>query len=98
MCHKRTKNRETTMKRTMGLAALAVIFAAGAASAQQINVKIGVLTDMSSLYADDTGPGSVAAARLAAADFMKDHPNVKVEVISGDHQNNPDLAVHSANQ
>ena len=51
------------MKRAIGLAALAVIFACGTAGAQQINVKIGVLTDMSSLYADDTGAGSVAAAK-----------------------------------
>ena len=75
------------MKRMMSLAALAVVLACGSAVAQQINVKIGVLTDMSSLYADATGTGSVLAAKMAAADFMKDHPNVKVEVICGDHQN-----------
>src|SRR5665811_508572 len=86
------------MKKTLGLAALAAIFACGTASAQQLNVKIGVLTDMSSLYADDTGPGSVAAARLAASDFMKDHPNVKVEVISADHQNKADVGSQIANQ
>src|SRR5450755_936218 len=86
------------MKRKIGFAALTFVLACGTASAQQINVKIGVLTDMNSLYADDTGPGSVAAAKMAAADFMKDHPNVKVEVISGDHQNKPDLAVNLANQ
>ena len=79
------------MKRMMSLTALAVMLACSAASAQQINVKIGVLTDMSSLYADATGPGSVVAAKMAAADFMKDHPNVKVEIISGDHQNKPDI-------
>ena len=55
---------------------------AAAAQAQQINVKIGVLSDMSSLYADLGGPGSVAAAKMAIADFTKDHPNVKVELIS----------------
>ena len=70
------------MKRTFVLAALAALLACGSAHAQQINVKIGVLTDMSSLYADATGIGSVIAAKMAAADFMKDHPNVKVEVIS----------------
>jgi branched-chain amino acid transport system substrate-binding protein len=72
--------------------------ACSAASAQQLNVKIGVLTDMSSLYADATGIGSVIAARLAAADFMKDHPDVKVEVVSGDHQNKPDIGSQIANQ
>jgi branched-chain amino acid transport system substrate-binding protein len=84
------------------LAALAVTLsvniAIDSASAQQINVKVGVLTDMSSLYADDTGPGSVAAARLAAQDFMKDHPNVKVEVVSADHQNKADAGTQIANQ
>ncbi|MFZ0053440.1 MAG: ABC transporter substrate-binding protein [Pseudolabrys sp.] len=63
-----------------------------------MNVKIGVLTDMSSLYADATGPGSVLAAKMAAADFMKDHPDVKVEVISGDHQNKADIGTQLANQ
>jgi branched-chain amino acid transport system substrate-binding protein len=86
------------MKRMIGLAALAVVLGCSAANAQQLNVKIGVLTDMSSLYADATGIGSVIAARLAAADFMKDHPNVKVEVVSGDHQNKPDIGSQIANQ
>jgi branched-chain amino acid transport system substrate-binding protein len=86
------------MKRTLGLTTLAVLLVCGVANAQQINVKVGVLTDMSSLYADATGPGSVLAAKMAAADFMKDHPNVKVEVISGDHQNKPDIGTQLANQ
>ena len=87
------------MKRaSMSLTASAVILACGTAIAQQVNVKIGVLTDMSSLYADATGPGSVIAAKMAAADFMKDHPNFKVEVISGDHQNKPDIGSQIANQ
>jgi branched-chain amino acid transport system substrate-binding protein len=86
------------MRKTLGLAALAAVFACGGANAQQVNVKIGVLSDMSSLYADIGGPGSVAAAKLAIADFMKDHPNVKVEMISGDHQNKPDIGSQIANQ
>jgi branched-chain amino acid transport system substrate-binding protein len=86
------------MKRMIGFAAVTFVLACGTASAQQLNVKIGVLTDMSSLYADDTGPGSVIAAKLAAADFMKDHPNVKVEVISADHQNKADVGSQIANQ
>ena len=86
------------MKRTMSLAALAILLACGAASAQQINVKIGVLTDMSSLYADATGPGSVAAAKMAIADFAKTHPNVKVDLVGGDHQNKPDVGSQITNQ
>ena len=86
------------MRKSLGLAVLAAALLCGGANAQQINVKIGVLTDMASLYADDTGEGSVAAARLAAADFMKDHPNVKVTVISADHQNKADIGVATVNQ
>jgi branched-chain amino acid transport system substrate-binding protein len=86
------------MKRMVSLTALAVVLACGSAFGQQINVKIGVLTDMSSLYADATGPGSVLAAKMAAADFMKDHPDVKVEVISGDHQNKADIGTQLASQ
>jgi branched-chain amino acid transport system substrate-binding protein len=86
------------MKRTMSLAALAVMLACGTASAQQINVKIGVLSDMSSLYSDVGGPGSVVAAKLAIADFTKANPNVKVEMVSGDHQNKPDVGSQMANQ
>jgi branched-chain amino acid transport system substrate-binding protein len=86
------------MKKTLALAALAAALMSATSHAQQINVKIGVLTDMSSLYADATGPGSVAAAKMAAADFMKDHPNVKVEIISSDHQNKADVGSSTANQ
>jgi branched-chain amino acid transport system substrate-binding protein len=86
------------MKRIMILAVLAAVLASSTANGQQANVKIGVLTDMSSLYADVTGPGALVAARMAAADFMKDHPNVKVEVIGGDHQNKADVGSSLANQ
>jgi branched-chain amino acid transport system substrate-binding protein len=86
------------MKRLLGLAAIAAGLACAPAQAQQLNVKIGVLSDMSSLYADIGGPGSVAAAKLAIADFAKTNPNVKVEMISGDHQNKPDVGTNLANQ
>jgi branched-chain amino acid transport system substrate-binding protein len=86
------------MRKTIGIAALAAILACSGANAQQVNVKIGVLSDMSSLYADIGGPGSVAAAKLAVADFTKDHPNVKVELVNGDHQNKPDVGTSIANQ
>ena len=86
------------MKRLASMAALAVALACGSAQAQDLNTKIGVLSDMSSLYADLGGPGSVAAAKMAIADFIKDHPNVKVELVSGDHQNKPDVGTSIANQ
>jgi branched-chain amino acid transport system substrate-binding protein len=79
------------MKSLVSLAALAAALACGTAQAQQITVKIGVMSDMSSLYSDIAGPGSTAAAKLAVADFQKDHPNVKVEIVSADHQNKPDV-------
>ncbi len=86
------------MRKTLGLTVLAVMLACGAASAQQVNAKIGVLSDMSSLYSDVGGPGSTAAAKLAIADFTKATPNVKVELVSGDHQNKPDIGSQMANQ
>ncbi len=55
-------------------------------------VKIGVLTDMSGLAADTAGAGSVVAAKLAVEDFEKAHkPKFKIEIISADHQNKPDV-------
>jgi branched-chain amino acid transport system substrate-binding protein len=86
------------MKRLLSLTAVAVALAASSVQAQQVSVKIGVMSDMSSLYADIGGPGSVAAAKLAVADFTKANPNVKVELISGDHQNKPDVGTQLANQ
>src|SRR6266478_5079266 len=54
-------------------------------------VKIGVLTDLSGLYADLAGPGSVTAAKLAVADFNAAAKGIKVEIVGGDHQNKPDV-------
>ena len=54
-------------------------------------VKIGVLSDMSSLYSDSTGPGSLIAAQMAAADFNGKVKGKPIEVIGADHQNKPDL-------
>jgi len=84
------------MKQTLSLAAVAVMLACGTAGAQQINVKIGVLSDMSSLYADVGGPGSVVAAKLAITDFTKTHPNVNVDLVTGDHQNKTDVGTQMA--
>src|SRR4051812_41478693 len=75
--------------------ALVVALALGAAAAQaQVSdgiVKIGVLSDMSSLYSDIGGPGSVAAARMAVEDFGAAKKGLKVEIVSADHQNKPDV-------
>jgi branched-chain amino acid transport system substrate-binding protein len=64
------------------------------------HVKVGVLNDQSSLYADATGQGSVIAARMAIEDYMKANPNskLKVELIFADHQNKPDIGSNIARQ
>jgi branched-chain amino acid transport system substrate-binding protein len=77
---------------------VAVFLSAAAARADDIQVKLGVLTDMSSLYADDTGPGSVAAAKLAVQDFNPAAHGMKVDIISADHQNKPDIGANIARQ
>ena len=63
-------------------------------------VKVGVLNDQSSLYADSTGQGSVIAAALAIEDYMKANPNskLKIELIFADHQNKPDIGSALARQ
>ncbi len=79
------------MKRTIIAAAVAAL--AGTAQAQISDgvIKIGVMNDMSGLYADLTGPGSVVAARLAVEDFGAAKKGMKVEIVSADHQNKPDV-------
>ena len=55
-------------------------------------LKIGVLTDMSGLYADYGGPGAVMAAKMAVEDFGGKMFSKTIEVVSADHQNKPDIA------
>ena len=84
----------TALATSLALAALG-----GAAHAQGISddvVKIGVLTDMSSLYADATGKGSVAAVQMAVEDYGAKVKGKPVEVIYADHQNKPDVGVSIA--
>ncbi len=78
--------------------ALAALMTTVAHAQNPIPVKIGVLTDMSSLYAADTGPGSVSAAELAIHDFDPAAHNMKVDLVSADHQNKPDVGVSIARQ
>jgi len=63
-------------------------------------LRLGVLTDMSSLYADVTGPGSLVAAKMAVDDFLASPHKMKrpIEVLSGDHLNKADLAVSIARE
>jgi branched-chain amino acid transport system substrate-binding protein len=76
--------------------AAAVLF--GTAAQAQVNVKIGVMNDMSSLYADITGRGSVTAAKMAVEDFNPAAHGMKVEIIGADHQNKPDVGSNIARQ
>jgi len=80
----------------IGLALAATCAAAQAQTISDDVVKIGVLTDMSSLYADATGKGSLAAVQMAVEDYGGKVKGKPVEVISADHQNKPDIGVSIA--
>jgi len=84
------------MVKSLLFAALCGAFIASA-HAQRISddvVKIGVLTDMSSLYADNAGPGSVAAAQMAIDDFGGRVLGKKIELVSADNQNKPEVGAN----
>ena len=66
------------------------MLASAPASAQ--GVKIGILNDQSGTYADYGGKGSIEAAKMAIEDFGGDVLGQKIELVSADHQNKPDLA------
>jgi branched-chain amino acid transport system substrate-binding protein len=78
--------------------ATAATLLAGTAIAQETSIKIGVLNDRSGTYADLSGEGSVVAARMAAEDFGAAAKGIKVEIVSADHQNKPDIASNVARQ
>src|SRR5712672_1732706 len=81
------------------VAASLVLAVSGTAANAQISddvVKIGVLTDMSSLYADATGKGSLAAVQMAVADYGGKVKGKLVEINAADHQNKPDVGVSIA--
>src|SRR5947208_14297777 len=80
------------------IAAALMISAAAQAQISDDTVKIGVMNDMSGLYADITGQGSVEAARMAIADFGGTVNGKKIELITADHQNKPDVGGAIARQ
>ncbi|HEX7927546.1 MAG TPA: ABC transporter substrate-binding protein [bacterium] len=85
------------MKRIAGLLAAGLLLSAPAyADISGGTVKIGVLNDQSSLYADISGQGSVLAAKMAVEDFQKTNKSLKIEVIFADHQNKPDVGSNIA--
>jgi branched-chain amino acid transport system substrate-binding protein len=96
------------MKRTFvtsAIAAATAVFLTGVSTAAMAqgklsgdSVKIGVLTDMSGVYADYGGPGAVAAAKLAVQDFGGKMFGKPIEVVNADHQNKPDIAKNVTQQ
>jgi branched-chain amino acid transport system substrate-binding protein len=70
----------------------------GTAAQAQVSVKIGVMNDMSSLYADISGPGAITAAKMAVEDFNPAAHGMKVEIVSADHQNKPDIGASIVRQ
>jgi branched-chain amino acid transport system substrate-binding protein len=88
------------LKRNLLALAIAGTFAAGAAHAQISDnvIKIGVLSDMSSLYTDLAGAGSVVAAKMAVEDSGIEKRGIKVEIVSADHQNKADVGSAIARQ
>jgi branched-chain amino acid transport system substrate-binding protein len=91
------------MKKTLSAAALAAatLFGASAPAQAQVSgdvIRIGIITDMSSVYADIGGQGSVEAIRMAIAEMGGAINGKKIEVISADHQNKPDVAATKARE
>jgi branched-chain amino acid transport system substrate-binding protein len=95
--------KEGTIMSTRSIATLllgtALTIAAGSvALAQDKTVKVGALSDQSGLYADLGGPGSTLAAQMAIEDSGLTAKGWKIDIISGDHQNKPDIGTAIARQ
>jgi branched-chain amino acid transport system substrate-binding protein len=89
-------NKKTILSLMLGTALS--LASAGFAAAQDKVVKIGVLNDQSGLYADLGGPGSTLAAQMAVEDSGLIAKGWKIDIISGDHQNKPDIGTAIARQ
>ena len=90
---------------TSAIAAASALFLGGVSTSAMAqgklsgdSVKIGVLTDMSGVYADYGGPGAVAAAKMAVQDFGGKMFGKPIEVVNADHQNKPDVAKNVTQQ
>jgi branched-chain amino acid transport system substrate-binding protein len=83
-------------RRVLLSAAAAGLAAHPRARAQTPPIRIGVLTDLSGPYSDNTGMGSVIAARLAVEDFVKENPGFRAEVIHLDFQNRAEVGLNAA--
>src|SRR3984893_12802063 len=90
--------RTTLARHTAALFVGAALSLATPALAQDKTVKIGVLNDMSSLYADIGGPNAVVAIKMAVEDSGLTKKGWKIDVVSADHMNKPDVGVNIARQ
>jgi branched-chain amino acid transport system substrate-binding protein len=88
----------TNRLKSLMLGTALIISAATGALAQDKTIKIGTLTDMSGLYSDLGGVGSTLAAQMAVEDSGLAAKGWKVDVISADHQNKPDVGATTARQ
>ncbi|MGF1957707.1 ABC transporter substrate-binding protein, partial [Enterococcus casseliflavus] len=87
--------------RFIGTALSTLVFACPAFAQDAVSdgvVKIGVLNDQSGIYVDMAGQGSVIAARLAVEDFGGQVLGKPIEIVSGDHQNKPDIGTSIVNK
>ena len=84
------------LKRVLAAGALSLLACATAQA--ETSVKVGVLNDRSGVYADIAGAGSVIAAQMAVEDFQAAQKGIKVEIVSADHQNKPDIGSNIARQ
>jgi branched-chain amino acid transport system substrate-binding protein len=86
---------------TAGALAAAGVFGAATPAIAQISgdvIRIGIITDMSSVYADIDGQGGIEAIKMAIADMGGLINGKKIELISADHQNKPDIAATKARE
>jgi branched-chain amino acid transport system substrate-binding protein len=86
------------MIRTIVPLLVGVLFVPAVVLGEEPPIRIGVLNDMSGPYADYQGLGSVVAAQMAVEDYGGKAAGRKIEVISGDHQNKPDIGSSLARQ
>ncbi|WP_426435757.1 ABC transporter substrate-binding protein [Bradyrhizobium genosp. P] len=87
-----SKTKSSSVHALIATAVASLLFTANAARAEDGVLKVGIITDMSGQYSDGNGPGSVIAAQMAAEEIGGTVAGRKIEIISADHQNKPDVA------
>lgn len=86
------------MNRSVALVVACIGLAPPSAYAEEQQIRIGVMNDMSGPYADFQGPGALLAAQMAVEDYGGKALGRKVEVVAGDHQNKPDIGAALARE